>query len=498
MLLNYAGNAVKFTEQGEIDVIVRRREETADEVLLHFAVRDTGIGISEEHLSRLSESFEQADSSTTRKYGGTGLGLAISKKLVGMMGGEVGVETQLGKGSTFWFTARLGKAPRLEAPQATALEAADAAPASLDALRGAHVLLVEDNEINQEVAQELLRGAGFVVDLAEDGEQALQRVRTRRYDAVLMDMQMPVMDGLAATREIRRIEGLAELPIIAMTANAMGADRERCIEAGMNDHLVKPIELAALWRALGKWIRPRDGLGATAAGAGAGHAITAAIVAGAATNGAGSIGAIEALQDVPGLDAEAGLRRVMGKRRLYLDLLRNFVATQAGAAAQVRGFLAQADFGSALRAAHTLKGLAGTIGSRRVQQAAEALEAALGEPPQASRIEACLAALERELSVLVGPLRERLAESADEAEAVAVDPGRVDAVCARLEALLAASDAEAADVLEADAALLRAAFPRHHARIEQAIRKFDFDSALAALREARAGALLSADEGGHL
>ena len=500
VLVNYAGNAVKFTEQGEIDVIVRRREETADDVLLHFAVRDTGIGISEEHLSRLYESFEQADSSTTRKYGGTGLGLAISKKLVGMMGGEVGVETQLGKGSTFWFTARLGKARAT----ATELEAADAAPpASLDALRGAHVLLVEDNEINQEVAQELLRGAGFVVDLAEDGEQALQRVRTRRYDAVLMDMQMPVMDGLAATREIRRIEGLAELPIIAMTANAMGADRDRCIEAGMNDHLVKPIELAALWRALGKWIRPRDGLGAAAAGAGAGHAVTAAIEAGAATNGAGSIGAVEPPLDVPGLDVQAGLRRVMGKRRLYLDLLRNFVATQAGAAAQVRGLLAQADFDSARRAVHTLKGLAGTIGSRRVQQAAEALEAALGESAQTSRMDACLAALERELSVLIGPLRQRLAEpedeaaAEDEAEAVPVDPGRVDAVCARLEALLAASDAEAADVLEADAALLRAAFPRHHARIERAIRKFDFDSALATLREARAGALLSADEGGH-
>jgi two-component system sensor histidine kinase/response regulator len=251
ILINLADNAVKFTERGEIVVSARVNARTADGVSLRFAVKDTGIGLTQEQCGRVFESFQQADTSITRKFGGTGLGLAISRKLAELMGGEIGVDSAVGAGSTFWFTARLG----LSEPQRAEIPLMPyAPPPAIAALQGAHVLLVEDNDINQLVAGEMLRDAGFAVDIAENGQHALDLIARTPYDLVLMDMQMPVMDGIAATLVLRSIQAHRSLPVVAMTANVLAPDRQRCLDAGMNDFLAKPIEPHELWRVLLKWI----------------------------------------------------------------------------------------------------------------------------------------------------------------------------------------------------------------------------------------------------
>ena len=234
VLLNYTSNAIKFTDNGEITVRARVLEKGTDDFLVRFEVSDTGIGLSKVQIDKLFQFFHQADSSTTRKYGGTGLGLAISKQLVELMGGTVGVESQLGQGSTFWFTARLGKGAELS--KKTKIETLD-----LERLNGASILLVEDNLFNQQVAVEILRDAGAGVSIANNGQEAIDMLLGRHFDCVLMDVQMPVMDGLEATRRIRANPALAGTHIIAMTANTGMDDRARCFAAGMDNFISKPI-----------------------------------------------------------------------------------------------------------------------------------------------------------------------------------------------------------------------------------------------------------------
>jgi PAS domain S-box-containing protein len=247
-LLNYVGNAIKFTETGSVTVSVECLEETDHDALVRFSVTDTGIGITAEALDRLFLCFEQADNSTTRKYGGTGLGLAITRQLARLMRGDAGAESNLGTGSTFWFTANLPKVSHQAVVEVVLSEPAE------NVLRrdyaGTRVLLVEDEPINQEVTTFMLEEVGLTVDVAEDGIEAVERAQRGKYQLILMDMQMPRLDGLDATRRIRVIPGYANLPIIAMTANAFAEDRERCMEAGMSDFITKPLPAPELYKAL--------------------------------------------------------------------------------------------------------------------------------------------------------------------------------------------------------------------------------------------------------
>ncbi len=538
VLLNYANNAVKFTAGGEVVISVRASERTETDVLLHFRVRDTGIGLTPEQIGRLFQSFSQADTSTTRKFGGTGLGLAISKQLAGLMGGDVGVESEWGKGSTFWFSARLGvgaapkrellpnpdlrgrralvvddndhaRAVMIDMLQAMTFETTEVATGSaavdqvrlaasqgrpydvvyldwrmpgmdgietarriksldlaspplflmvtaygreemmkeaqalgienvlvkpvspsilfdttiavlggsrervalqsaqtgsdqrLAALRGARILLVEDNDINQQVARELLEDAGLVVEVADNGQVALQMAQQAAFDLVFMDMQMPVMDGVAATRELRKIARLAQLPIVAMTANAMEQDRRKCIEAGMNDFLVKPIDPADLLSVLLRWLRPPQApvCAAVPAPAAQAAAPVAAIV---------FTGALDLPHGVPGLDTALGLSRMAGKKALYLTVLRRYAAGQKDAVEQIRAALQAGDAATAERVAHTLKGVSANVGAVAVHDVASAVEHALKTGQASTEVEAHLLALAGPLAEVVAGLRAQL------------------------------------------------------------------------------------------
>lgn len=256
-LLNYTANAIKFTERGTIRIGAEILDENELGVTLRFSVSDTGIGIPADAQARLFSAFEQADSSISRRYGGTGLGLALTARIAEAMGGEVGVRSTPGQGSCFWFSARLGKPPA----QGVSLPAGPTAGDEhlvMSRCSGCRVLLAEDEPVNREIALALLAEAGLVAEYAEDGAKAVALVQANRYDLVLMDMQMPNKDGLTATAEIRQLPGCADLPIVAMTANAFAEDRASCLAAGMNDFASKPIDPDSFFAMLLKWLPQRD------------------------------------------------------------------------------------------------------------------------------------------------------------------------------------------------------------------------------------------------
>ena len=603
ILANLGTNAIKFTERGEIQVMAGIAAQSEDYVTLRFAVRDTGIGLSQEQQSRLFLSFQQADTSTTRRYGGTGLGLAISKRLSELMGGEIGVISEPGKGSEFWFTARLGKSravrretllqPNLQGARVLVVDdnehacavlrenlssmgfvvdTARSGPAAIDIVRGrasrgeqlytlmmidwqmpmidgietarrikslalamvpkivlvtaygredvfrgaetagidyvlvkpinpsnlfdtianvlsagaadkkaepipvqarqpqaeiegARILLAEDNEINQQVAVELLASVGCIVDVAKDGQEAVTMAEAQPYDLVLMDMQMPVMDGLEATRVLRGKYPSTTLPIVAMTANAAQQDRDHCLAAGMNDHLAKPIEPDQLFAALKRWIKRN---GTAQAPAVAQPAEVAAVA--------------DLPEQVEGLNCSLGLRRVLGKRPAYRSLLERFIVSQQGAIALLRAALESGDMEAAERVAHTLKGVAGNIGATALQKAAEDIEGRIRARETGPAFEASIALTEKHLSSLVTALAAWFAAHALAPAAPLPGQQQIEEVVARLSALLAEDSAESTHVFADNAQLLQAAFPAIFKSLENAIRNFNFESALEILR----------------
>jgi len=452
VLINLAGNAVKFTDHGRVTVhVTRLRDEDPGEVRLRFSVRDTGVGMNPDQLARLFRPFSQVDSSVTRRHGGTGLGLAICREIVELMGGEIGVQSEPGVGSLFHFELAFGavggaldgvplarsvdgvQPPTLEAMPDDAGAPAAAGPAITrrPGLVGRRVLLVEDNPLNQQLAEALLQMAGVQVETADDGAQALQRLRAGGIDLVLMDVQMPVLDGLEATRQLRREPALAALPVVAMTAHASPQDRQACLAAGMDDYLSKPIDPDEMLMAIERWIDQPGGRGpvnghegVTAPGPGAGatpapgpeeplggRLIAApAPPAGGLTNGpTGSFRAVplappmsqshpphpasplrapgaagaprqrETLPEhLPGLDIGLGLRYSAGLPSLYLKGLRRFLLVRSGLPAQLdEAFGLWPEAASAVRLVHTLKGEAGTLGAQALRAAAERLEQAM-------------------------------------------------------------------------------------------------------------------------
>jgi PAS domain S-box-containing protein len=356
ILINLANNAVKFTTEGKVTIETKLIKETPEAFTLQFAVRDTGIGLTKEQIGKLFKSFSQADSSTTRKFGGTGLGLTISKRLVEMMDGKIWVESEPKKGSSFIFTANFGHGDKAEITAQSSHKGFD--QESLKSIQGARILLVEDNEINQQVAKEMLEKAGFVINIAEDGQQGVEAVEKASYDLVLMDIQMPVMDGYEATRAIRKKTRFKDLPILAMSASAMTQDREESLSAGMNDHVAKPIELQQLFSALLKWIKPGE----------------REVNQGVRQKALGNRDEVDLPDELPGINIKTGLSRVGGNKKLYRDLLIKFHRDNQDITEQIQKALEKGDHELAQRLAHTVKGVAGNIGVGDVQMAAEVVE----------------------------------------------------------------------------------------------------------------------------
>ena len=605
VLINYANNAVKFTDTGEIVIAARVLEQNDSTALLEFSVRDTGIGLTEEQQAKLFQSFQQADMSTSRKYGGTGLGLAISKQLAQLMDGDVGVQSEFGKGSTFWFTARLGislnqpenllLAPALRGRRALVvddhdmargildillskmsfdvdeaeggeqalvalqkanqegkpydivfldwrmpgmdgietagainalglepaphlimvtaygreevLQAADSAglddviikpvnpsilfdtvvrvlggqfdevrtrelhtsslEADLDLIRGASILVAEDNELNQEVAMGLLVDAGFVVTIANNGKETLDLVAKQTFDIVLMDMQMPVMDGVTATVEIRKNQAHKNLPIVAMTANAMTQDKEKCLAAGMNDHIAKPIDPNELFRSLLQWIKPRN----------------AATTAAASTNSATPKAPAQPvnLPVIDGLDVELGLKRVLGKVPAYISMLRKYVENQSTLSEELRRALDSNDMQKAELLAHTAKAVSGNIGATGLQALAQELEQAFNTGTARDVIEPKLVLFEQLLTRLLAEIKEGLPQEV-KSPTPTLNTTAAKMLVQKLENLLANDDSEACDIFEDNLDTFRSVMETGaFLRIEKAIRQFDFSKALEAL-----------------
>ncbi len=616
VMINLTNNAIKFTQQGEIVVTIHVQERLPAEldqqrVRLRVEVRDTGPGLTPEQQARLFQAFSQADTSTTRHHGGTGLGLTISKRLVELMDGEIGLESQPGVGSTFYFTAVFGVAT-VEAPQplpdisglralvvddnASAREifmgmlatmqfnasCADGGQRAVDmaaqarsegrpfnivlldwqmpgmngletlqaireqavaagaespafimvtaynrdvlmdeargiaidamlnkpvsastlldsistvfgkdlsrcrstrrradymaaeeAMRGAYLLLVEDNEVNQEVAQQILSDAGIRVDIAVNGAMALAKIAVADYDGVLMDCQMPVMDGYDATRKLREDARHASLPVIAMTANAMVGDKEKCLAAGMNDFIAKPIDVAQLFTTLARWVTVKNPLAPEA---------EAETPPGATRD--------EALPVVAGLRMEAALQRVGGNVKLMRKLLSRFVETQIDAMQRIATAIENNDLSGATREAHTVKGLAGNIGAGGMADAAGKVEQMLAMGATKGRDEA-IAEMAGELNDLVARIAMAMAmddkPAAEDAAPAAqvVDKDELAALAHEMARLLAQDDGAAVKLLDRLCGALTAAGQAEHARqMRRMLGQYDFEGALDELKAA--------------
>ena len=388
-LINYLGNAIKFTESGSVRLGLWPVAQDAQGVLLRFEVRDTGVGLLPDQLAPLFDPFTQADPSTTRKYGGTGLGLAITRRIAALMGGESGASSTLGAGSCFWFTARFGFGEAR--PQDLPGPTVDPEQALREGFAWARLLLVEDNPVNREVAQALLDAVSLQVEVAETGQAALDKLSAGHYDLVLMDMQLPDMDGTAVTRSLRNRPGHAGMPVVAITANAFAEDRSACLAAGMNDFVSKPVNPRELYATLLRWlspqrpavqVRPATALPSQPGAVDAGRAAVNLAAAPQATRPVTppALSAdLRALLDSLGPQAHLTLAMLHGDGPKYQRLLVRFARAQGQDLARVQALLAEGEGQRqpALALAHGLKGAAASLGAVQVAALADALESTL-------------------------------------------------------------------------------------------------------------------------
>ncbi len=377
ILFNLTGNAIKFTERGEVTVGVSVREAGDTALRLRFEVRDSGIGIAPEALAGLFAPFAQADAGIGRRFGGTGLGLSICKRLTELMGGTIGADSRPGEGSRFWFELPFARGSEAQA-RTLATPAAPARAPSGPRLAGARLLVVDDSAMNRDLVERALALEGADATLAADGQQAVQLLRTRpeRFDAVLMDVQMPVMDGLTATRLIRGELGLIDLPVLAFTAGVRDEQQAAARAAGANDVLPKPMDLEQMTTTLLRWIAPRPAPASTAT----------------ADDGSG-------FPAIAGIDHQRAAQRLGRDREMFVHLLRMFVADNADAAGRTRQDLARGDLESAARRMHTLGSNAGFLCALDLMESARQLERAIENG--ASGVDAALAAIEGEIGALV-------------------------------------------------------------------------------------------------
>ena len=472
-LINYLSNAIKFTENGTINLRARLLEDHGENILLHFEVEDTGSGIPLAKQSDLFHPFIQGDASTTRKFGGTGLGLAITQKLAQLMGGDAGLRSEVGRGSTFWFTTWV-KRGKPVLPIATA--------ESETLLRkhhtGTRLLLAEDDPTNREVAISLLTEAGLTVDWAGNGQEAVEMAMHKAYDLILMDIQMPVLDGIDATRKIRVIPGREWTPILALTANVFEDYKQRCTDAGMNDFVAKPVDPDLLYSAILKWL-PDTSVPATGA----------------------SIRKIENTQeekaqyeklraqfaDITGVDLDLGLQRLMGRISKYLPLLLDFVERHAQDISRIRQLNEQGDRSHGELIAHTLKGSAGTLGLIQLQELAARLEAVLrshnNDPEEA------MSAVSSELQ----KIRSAVANLAKEEQLIGEpDSAKALATLQEMEVMLEAGDFSVIKLFKNNVALLTASteiLPM--TELKRKIGEYDFIAAWSLVREIKAKLIAS-------
>jgi signal transduction histidine kinase/CheY-like chemotaxis protein len=477
VLANLIGNAVKFTEAGQITVqaATARRSDTQAEI--NFSVEDTGIGISPDQLPQLFESFKQADNSTARKYGGTGLGLTISKNLVNLMGGDLTVASEAGVGSTF-SCSLLFQLP-VQQNSSLAADSADMTASAMRRIRGARILLVEDNLINQQVAQEILAKADLRVRTVSNGAEAVTAVSEENFDAVLMDIQMPVMDGYEAARKIRQELGKTELPILAMTAHAVSEERDKCFRMGMDDHIAKPVSRSVLFKVLTRWIRqrPAEQADAQLPGKGCGAScLSGLLFLEDRKNGAQAVE----------IDLAGGVERLEGNRSLYLKLLKNFCQEHEDIETRTEELLRTNSVEAAVCSAHSLKGVAGNIGLSGVQKMAAEAEEAL-RAGWTAESQAKLRQLAKKVRQTADHLSTRLCLTENRQEEQEV-PENFDRQAAlrtlqQLAALLEQADYSSLQFLEEHKRIIQPLMSRlHFLRLLQCIEGFSFEQALAVIR----------------
>ena len=465
ILVNFLSNAVKFSERGTITLRATRMDdgETPDTpVRLRLEVEDQGIGLNAEQQAKLFKPFEQADSSTTRKYGGTGLGLAISRGLVELMGGQIGADSAPGRGSRFWVVLPLAQGdtgmPARSADQDPLPDANAFASWLLANRSGCHVLLAEDNTLNQEIASELLQNVGLRVTIAQNGQEAVTMAGQAHFDLILMDLSMPVMGGLEAAATIRTLPGQAATPILALTANAFKEDRQRCLEAGMNDHLAKPVTPTTLYQALARWLpgaSPRP----------------AAAPETAPATGTPEPGSPPA---IAGLDTTEGLRSTRGQLPRYLRLLDRFARSYQGSATGLRAQLAEGRLDEIRLLAEGLRSSAGPLGASQLAACAAQLEQSLQHPAPDHT-------LNTQVEALAGELERLLAAITTATGPLGPSPAALRDFIAELGTLLAGNDVRAASEWRDKGHWLESISGPTARQISTAIELFEFEEAAALL-----------------